>query len=81
MLLNSAKTKVMLVTTNQKRQRLNTDSLCLSFKDEILQMITSDKILGVLVDNNLLWSAHAKHLAKKFHQIYGFFQKLSTSYH
>ena len=65
MLLNLAKTKVMLVTTNQKRQRLNTDSLCLSFKDEILQMITSDKILGVLVDNNLLWSAHAKHLAKK----------------
>ena len=57
MLLNSAKTKVMLVTTNQKRQRLNIDSLCLS--------LTRDKILGVLVDNNLLWSAHAKHLAKQ----------------
>ena len=55
----------MLVTTNQKRQRLNTDSLCLSFKDETLQMITNNKIFGVLVDNNLLWSAHAKHLAKK----------------
>ena len=77
----------MLVTT--KRQRLNTNSLCLSFKDEALQMITSDKILGVFVDNNLLWSEHAKHLAKKKkkkkkkknHQIYGFLQKLSTSYH
>ena len=33
MLLNLAKTKVML------SQRLNTDSLCFSFKDETLQMI------------------------------------------
>ena len=33
-------------------------------------MITSDKILGVLVDNNLLWSAHAKHLAKKISNIW-----------
>ena len=35
MILNSAKTKVMLVTTNQKGQRLNNDNLDLNFNNEV----------------------------------------------
>ena len=65
MLLNAAKTKVMLVTTNQKRQRLNTASLKLDYMDESLQMVSCDKILGIFVDNNLMWSDHIKHITKK----------------
>lgn len=65
MLLNSTKTKVMLVTTNQKRKRLNTDKLNLIYNDESLSMTTSDKILGVCVDNNLNWTEHVKSLTKK----------------
>ena len=65
MLLNSAKTKVMLITTNQKRQRLRTDDLKLFYNNESLQMICCDKILGVLVDNNLTWSEHIKQVTKK----------------
>ena len=65
MLLNASKTKVMLVTTNQKRQRLNNANLKLNYVDESLQMVSSDKILGVFVDNNLMWSDHVKHLTKK----------------
>ena len=66
MLLNSAKTKVMLVTTNQKRKRINTDKLNLIYNDESLSMTTSDKILGVCVDNNLNWTEHVKSLTKKY---------------
>lgn len=65
MLLNSAKTKVMLVTTNQKRQRLNNANLKLHYMDESLHMVSSEKILGVFVDNNLMWSDHVKHITKK----------------
>ena len=65
MILNSSKTKVMLVTTNQKRQRLNNDNLDLNFNNESLNMVSNDKILGVFVDNNLTWSDHIKHLKKK----------------
>ena len=60
MILNSSKTKVILVTTNQKRQRLNKEILDLKFNK-----ISNDKILGVFVDNNLTWSDHVKHLSKK----------------
>ena len=55
----------MLVTTNQKRQRLNSASLQLNYLDESLNMTSSDKILGVFVDNNLIWSDHVKHITKK----------------
>ena len=65
MVLNSVKTKVMLVTTNQKRLRLQNTNLNLQYMDETLKMISSDKILGVYVDNNLSWSDQVKHVCKK----------------
>ena len=65
MVLNSTKTKVMLITTNQKRHGLDRDGLNLDFNMEPLQMITNDKILGVFVDNNLTWNEHIKHISKK----------------
>lgn len=65
MLLNSSKTKVMLVTTSQKRQRLSAVDLKLHYMNESLQMVSSDKILGVHVDNNLNWTDHVKNTSKK----------------
>ena len=65
MILNSSKTKIMLVTTNQKRQRLSNDNIDLKFNNETLNMISNDKILGVFVDNNLTWSDHIEYLTKK----------------
>ena len=55
----------MLVTTNQKRQRLDKEILDLTFSEESLSKISNDKILGVLVDQNLTWSDHIRHLSKK----------------
>ena len=63
--LNSAKTKVMLITTSQKRQRLPNTSLNLKYMAKTLKMISNDKILGVFVDNNLIWSDQVKHICKK----------------
>ena len=65
MLLNSPKTKIMLVTTNQKRQRLDKEILDLKINEESLSKISNDKILGVFVDQNLTWSDHIRHLSKK----------------
>ena len=65
MLLNSSKTKIILVATNQKRQRLDKEVLDLKFNEESLSMISNDKILGVFVDQNLTWSDHIRNLSKK----------------
>ena len=65
MVINSSKTKVMLVTTSQKKSKFNDDTLHLTYKDVNLQMISYDKILGVFVDNNLIWSYHTNFITKK----------------
>ena len=65
MVLNTLKTKVMLITTKQKRNGLNKDGIELKYNDDPLQTIANDKILGVFVDNNLSWSEHVKHISKK----------------
>ena len=78
MVLNSAKTKVMLVTTNQKRLRLQNTNLNLQYMDETLKMISSDKILGVFVDNNVSWSNHVMHVCKKISSYIWLLSKIKT---
>lgn len=65
MLINTTKTKVMVITTNQKRAHLNKGILQLTYNNDTLTMIESDKILGVHVDNNLTWTNHIDAIAKK----------------
>lgn len=65
MLLNTSKTKVMLITTYQKRTSLTSENLDLHFNNDDLNTITGDKILGIFVDNNLTWSTHIDKLCKK----------------
>ena len=47
MLLKTGKTKVMLVTTRQRRIRLDASLHSLSYNEINLQLTTCDKILGV----------------------------------
>ena len=81
MIISSLKTKVMLVTTNQKRKRLENEKLDLKFNNETLNTISNDKILGVIVDKNLNWTDHIKHLTKKINASIGSYQRLRNIYH
>ena len=55
MLLNTDKTRVMLITIRQKRLHINENILSLSYHDVELQITTGDKILGINIDENLIW--------------------------
>ena len=63
--INTAKTKLMLITAHQRRTILNTNDLILSFNNENLNTVDKDKILGVIIDNNLSWTSHVDLLCKK----------------
>jgi len=65
MVVNTGKTKILLISTRKKRTKLDSDELCLTWKDKRLQMVCHDSLLGVLVDNNLSWTEHIKHISKK----------------
>ena len=65
MVLNTDKTKVMLITSRQKRTVLNDAVLNLQYSDIDISMTTCDKILGIQVDDNLTWNSHFNFLSKK----------------
>ena len=65
MLLNTDKTKVMLITTSQKRLHLHDYVLNQAYNSDILKNVNDDKVLGVIIDNNLIWSIHIQSIAKK----------------
>ena len=66
MVLNPSKTKVLLITTSQKRSRLlNSKSLSLKYDNITLDITSGDKILGVYINQNLKWDTHVSYLRKK----------------
>ena len=65
MLLNTEKTKVMLITTLQKHLHLHDNILNLTFNNDTLKNVDNDKVLGVHIDNNLTWSIHIQFIVKK----------------
>ena len=73
MLINTAKTKVMLITTHQKRTSLINGQLSLHLNNDELNMITNDKVLGIkktIIQHGLNMLIR---YAKRLQQIYGFF--------
>ena len=67
MLANAPKTKVMLVTTWQKRASLpeNDKYLQVKLNDTILENVDTDKLLGVMINNNLSWENHINSILSK----------------
>lgn len=65
MVINYDKTKMMLITTKQKRALLEYTNLNISINSHDLACVSGDKILGVHVDDNLLWTNHIDITTKK----------------
>ena len=56
MFLNTDKTKLMLITTSQKRLHLHDTVLNLTSNSDILKNVNDNKVIGVFKDDYLTWS-------------------------
>lgn len=65
MVININKTKLMLISSRQKKNNMIDDNFKLMFADLELQVTRCEKILGVHLDDNLTWTDHFQHLSKK----------------
>ena len=61
----------MIICTQQKRASILEDKLSLSVNGVFLENVTSHKILGVLIDNNLSWKQHIEHLCVEVSKLIG----------
>ena len=64
MVINTDKTKVMLITSRQKRYKLQNDSLFLNSNGVDLKLSSNEKILGVQIEENLIWNGHFLYISK-----------------
>ena len=62
MLVNTAKTKTMLITSHQKKSHLPKINLDLDLNGEPLTNIDNGKLLGVVLNCNLSWNSHVTFL-------------------
>ena len=58
MILNTQKTKVMLLATRQKRLHIDESIFVLNYDNTQLQVTTGDKILRINIEQNLQWNDH-----------------------
>ena len=65
MVINTDKTKVMLITSRQKRQSSQHDNLILKMNEVDLKLSSNEKILGINIDENLVWNGHYQYISKK----------------
>ena len=56
MVNNTDKTKVLLITSRQKSYNLQNDNVLLNSND--LKLSSNEKILGVQIEDNLIWNGH-----------------------
>ena len=68
MSLNVAETKSMVISTmpNHTALKHQTDQLCLSIRNNPLEVVHSTKHLGVYIDNTPDWKNHIQEITKKY---------------
>ena len=65
MIVHPRKTESMLICARQKKQNMNDTSLKILYKGTIIRQVTAHKLLGVTIDQSLLWNDHIKDLIKQ----------------
>ena len=65
MIINIDKTKIMLISSRQKRKCMKDNKLAIDYDNFDLQLPSCEKVLGVHIDDSLTWTNHLQHVSKK----------------
>ena len=77
-ILNTQKTKVMLLATRQKRLHIDESIFVLNYDDTQLQVTTGDKILGINIEQNLQWNNHFQVVCTKMSSYIWLMSRISS---
>ena len=76
MVVNTKKTKSMVICTYQKLAKMDTSALCVKHKNIVLENVISEKLLDVTIDNHLSWKAHTDDLASSLSKLIALFRRI-----
>ncbi len=76
MAINYDKTKAILITTCQKLHTLPVKELNITVKRKILENVKQEKLLGLIVDQNLSWNSHMTKVRKTVSMLLARFRRI-----
>ena len=71
LVINTKKSKCMIITSRQRRKHLTHTELTLSVNGQKLECVDNLKILGLIIDENLSWKYHIDNLCKNLSSLTG----------
>jgi hypothetical protein len=74
MVLNADKTKSILITGKRLKSRMQLSSL--SASDSNIELVSSQKLLGVIIDEHLTFKEHINKLSKNLSKKIGLLRKI-----
>ena len=80
LLLNTNKTKVMVIGSRQKINALNENHLDVHIRTTQIECVSLYKCLGVIVDSNLLFTKHVENVALQMKQKLGILRRLKSTF-
>ena len=80
LLLNTNKTKVMVVGSRQKLQTLNSTRLQIQIKSTPIERVSRYKCLGIVIDDNLQFTKHVDKVALQMKQKLGILRRLKGTF-
>ena len=80
LLLNTNNTKVMVIGSRQRIQKLNENNLNVHIRSTTIECVSHYKCLGVIVDSNLLFSKHVERVALQIKQKLGILRRLRGTF-
>ena len=63
--INPSKTKSMIITTSQKRRHIDSENFNLTLAGKTIDCVSSERLLGVTISNNLDWCEHISTIESK----------------
>jgi hypothetical protein len=76
MVLNADKTKSILITGKRLKSRMLLSSLPLTASDSNIELVSSQKLLAVIIDEHLTFKEHINKLSKNLSKKVGLLRKI-----
>ncbi len=74
--INNEKTKAILIITCQKLCTLPVKELNITVKGKVLENVKHEKLLGLVVDQNLSWNSHITKVHKTVSMLLAHFRRI-----
>ena len=78
LMINTDKTKIMLIGSRHQLQTLRLDDFTIKYDGNVLELVNKAKYLGIYISSDLTWDVHVQYMCKQLHYYVSLLRRLSN---